>query len=44
MKKYTTPEIELLSFSMTDIMEGSDENETLLDDLSGIFDTGVSAT
>lgn len=37
MKKYTKPEVELLSFAMTDIMEGSDENETFLDDLTDIF-------
>lgn len=37
MKKYTKPEIELLSFAMTDIMEGSNENETFLDDLTDIF-------
>ena len=37
MKKYTKPEVELLSFTMTDIMKGSDENETFLDDLTDIF-------
>lgn len=37
MKKYESPEIELLSFLAEDLMFGSDENETPLDQYDGIL-------
>ena len=37
MKKYETPEIELLSFVAEDLMFGSDENETPQDKYDGIL-------
>lgn len=45
MKKYTTPEVELLSFASEDVMQVSDEaiaeNRTYGDNIFSIFGTGA---
>ena len=38
MKKYTAPELELLSFVQEEILFGSDENEITTDKYDGVFE------